>query len=204
MECKKEFIPTVCQTLNCSFYKSCALLQTEIVKTRDDDQIDIMFVGQGAGEKEHITHHPFTGPAGKLLREKLLPHLESKKLNIILDNTIRSRPLDERGKNRAPTQDEVKLCLPIVWQRIEQYKPSVIVPLGASAAGDMVPALYRKPINSVRGRTYNFRDYTFVPTIHPAAILHAQDPDTKQDYHAKIEQDLTLAINETGGRLRLI
>lgn len=204
MEYKKEFIPTVCMHQDCSFHDSCALLQTEIVKTRNDDQIDLMFIGQGAGEKEHITHHPFTGPAGKLLREKLLPHLESKKLNIILDNTIRSRPLDEKGKNRAPTQDEVVMCLPIVWQRIVQYKPSIIIPLGASASGDMVPALYKKPINAVRGRTYIYQDKTFVPTIHPAAILHARDPDTKQEYHTKIEQDLELAVKNLTTQMCLI
>jgi len=204
MECKKEFIPTVCSKLDCPFYNGCSLLQTEVVKTRNDDQIDLMFVGQGAGEKEHLTHHPFTGPAGKLLREKLLPRLESKKLNIILDNTIRSRPLDERGKNRAPTRDEVEHCLPIVWQRIEQFKPTIIIPVGASAAGDLIPTAYKKPISSVRGRKYTVEGFTFIPTFHPAAILHCKDPDMIQEYHSKIEADLDKAISETGGMMRLI
>ncbi len=204
MEFKKTFIPTTCNSTSCPFYNGCALLQTELVQARDDSQIDLMFIGQGAGEKEHLTHHPFTGPAGKLLREKLLPLLRSKKLNIILDNTIRCRPLDEKGKNRAPTQDEVKLCLPIVWNRIETFKPSIIIPLGASAAGDMIPALYKKPISSVRGRKYSVKGFTFIPTFHPAAILHSHDPNTVQEYHTKLDLDLQLALTETGGQLQLI
>jgi DNA polymerase len=204
MEFKKEFIETKCACPFCSFYKDCALLQTEVVKSRDEDTIDIMFVGQGAGEKEHLTHHPFTGPAGRVLRVKLLPRLEAKKLNIILDNTIRSRPLDEKNKNRAPTADEVANCLPILWQRIGAYKPSIIVPLGASAAGDCVPSLNGKKISAVRGKIYSYKGYKFLPTFHPAAILHCGEQDTISMYHAKIDEDLDLAIKETGGQLRLI
>ena len=204
MECKKQFIPTVCNKIDCPFFNGCAMLQTEVVKTRDDEQIDLMFIGQGCGQKEHLTHHPFTGPAGKLLREKLLPRLESKKLNIILDNTIRSRPLDEKGKNRAPTKEEVEHCLPIVWQRIRQYNPTVIIPVGGSSAGDLIPAVYRKPISSVRGRKYIVNNFLFIPTFHPAAILHCKIPEVAQEYHNKIEQDIDFAIAETGGKIRLI
>lgn len=204
MEFDKKFVPVSCQNQLCPFYNGCAMLQTEVVKARVDDSIDIMLVGQGAGEKEHLTHHPFTGPAGRVLREKLLPRLRSNKLNIILDNTIRSRPLDEKGKNRAPTKNEVELCIPFLWKRIEEYKPAVVVPLGASAAGDVVPSLSGKPISAIRGKKYTFRGVTFIPTFHPAAILHARNPEVVLNYHEKIEQDLDLAISETESQMRLI
>ena len=152
---RKNFTPPTCTTNLCPYFGKCALLMTEIVCSRDDNNIDVMFVGQGAGEKEHLTHKPFTGPAGKLLREKLLPKILSNKLNIVLDNTIRCRPLDEKGKNRPPTKEEVTFCLPYLWKQIEELKPLMVVPLGASAAGDLVPMLYKKSITSVRGKKYS-------------------------------------------------
>lgn len=204
MEFNKEYLPVKCTSIECPFFGECAILQTEVVRARDDKDIDIMLVGQGAGEKEHLTHHPFTGPAGKVLRCKLLPRMKEKKLNIALDNTIRSRPLNEKGKNRAPTAEEIKHCLPYLWDRIEELQPAVIITLGASASGDMIASAKGKPISSVRGRKFNVRGYIFIPTIHPAAILHSRNPDTVQDYHAKIESDLDLAITQIQHQLRLI
>jgi DNA polymerase len=130
--------------------------------------------------------------------------MNSKRLNIALDNTIRSRPLDEKGKNRVPTSDEVKHCLPYLWKRIEELQPSVIVPLGASAAGDLIASAKGKPISSVRGRKFNVRGYIFIPTFHPAAMLHSKDLKTIDQYSEKIDRDLELAIKEIDCQLSLI
>lgn len=162
-----------------------------------------MFIGQGAGEAEERTTRPFQGPAGKLLRSKIKPHLESKNLNIILDNTIRARPLDEKGKNRAPTENELQFCLDHVWERINEFKPEIIVPLGASATGSMIPKLKKIPIGKVRGISYSHCGFTFFPTYHPAAILHAGEEELKTKLEKTMCNDINTAVTAISNNLNL-
>lgn len=153
-----------------------------------------MFVGQGAGAEEDQKGRPFQGPAGKLLRTKVKPVLEANQLNIILDNTIRARPLDEKGKNRAPTNKELEFCKEILWERIEEFKPNVIIPLGASATGTLIPRLEKVAISRVRGVSVQLNGHTFLPTFHPAAILHAQETETKLMLEKHMVEDITQAV----------
>jgi DNA polymerase len=193
----KEFIKPNCTKSTCSFYNNCTQCATEVIKTRNDSNIDLMFVGMGAGAEEDRNGRPFQGRAGSILRKVLLPKLECNNLNIVLDNTIRCRPLDQDGKNRPPTKNEVNECIPFLWKRIEELNPKVIIPLGASASGDLIPELDKKPISSIRGRIYDFKNRKFLPTFHPAAILHTGDEKTKQEYSTKMNQDIDLAISKT-------
>lgn len=192
---KKEFIPVQCDKFACQFYNNCCHCATEIVRFRDDWNIDLMFVGQGAGAEEDQRGKPFQGRAGKLLRTKLKPIIESEKLNIILDNTIRSRPLDENGKNRAPTEKELEFCIDYLWDRIQTYKPKVIVTLGASATGSMIPALKGKPISSSRGKVVEYNGQTFLPTFHPAAVLHCPEEEKRISIEQAMCTDFAMAVN---------
>jgi len=193
---QKEYVPVECNKIACTFYNNCHRCATEIVRMREEDPaIDIMFIGQGAGAQEDANGRPFQGPAGKLLRQKVKPLLETHQLNIILDNTIRSRPLDENGKNRAPTDKELTFCLDFVWQRIETYKPTWIIPLGSSATASMLPDTKGLPIGSVRGRDYNRNGYKFLPTYHPAAILHCSEQERKGMLEAVMCGDIAKICN---------
>lgn len=197
MNFKKEYKSVECNHIACTFYGKCSKCATEIVKTRDDNNIDLFFIGQGAGAEEDKNGRPFQGPAGRLLRSKLKPYLENKNLNIILDNTIRSRPLDQDGKNRAPTEKELTFCKDFVWQRIIEFKPKIVIPLGASATQTMIPEFKNSSISSVRGNTATCNGFTFLPTFHPAAILHAGEMERKLAIEATMIKDFEEAIKLT-------
>lgn len=202
-EYKKELIPVDCQSLACPFVNNCPQLRTEIVRTRDDYNIDLCFVGQGAGEKEVKLQRPFVGPAGKVLRNEIKPLLDREKLNIILDNTIRARPQDERGKNRAPETHEVDHCIDFLWEIIDSYGPRIVIPLGASATGDLIPMLKGKPISSSRGKVFKYRGRIIIPTYHPAASLHAGE-ERGAELRAKMVQDIKDALAYKDDQMRLL
>lgn len=204
-EMLKFHISPSCEDRTCPFWSKCPKLQTEVVKFNDSTNIDILFIGQGAGEDEERTHKPFVGRAGRVLREELKPKLEQYKLNIALDNTIRARPLDENHKNRPPTELEVGHCLPIIWATIEELQPSIIVPLGASASWDMVPKLRNRRIGSIHGRRFEYRGYMFIPAYHPAACLHAGG-EKADELKCAMNGDIDFAIREAlqNQQLRLI
>lgn len=202
-EYKKELLPVACHSQICPFRKSCPKLRTEIVRVRDDEEIDICFVGQGAGEKEVYLQRPFVGPAGKVLRNEIKPLLDRERLNIILDNTIRARPRDERGKNRAPEEHEVAHCIDFLWDIIDSYRPRVIIPLGASATGDLIPSLRGKPISSTRGKVFKHRGHTIIPTYHPAASLHAGE-ERGAILKSKMIEDIKTALQYKEDQMRLL
>jgi DNA polymerase len=152
-----------------------------------------MFVGQGAGAEEDQCGKPFQGRAGKLLREKIKPILETNELNIVLDNTIRARPLDNKGKNRAPTKEELGFCVDILLDRIKELKPIVIIPLGASATGTLLPKYEKTPISRVRGVPVYIDKNIYFPTFHPAAILHASEIEKKLMLDRHMVNDIKIA-----------
>jgi len=192
-EYKKILLPVACTSTTCPFHRECPKLNTEMVKTREDDEFDACFVGQGAGEQEVKLVRPFVGPAGKVLRNVVKPILDQG-LNIILDNTIRARPRDERGKNRAPEVHEVEHCIDFLWNIIDSYSPRVIIPLGTSATGDLIPSLRGKPISSSRGKVFKFRSHIVIPTYHPAASLHAGE-ERGAILRSKMSEDIANALS---------
>ena len=191
----KAFKSVDCKEIACTFFDKCNHVATEIVKCRKSDRIDIMFVGQGAGAKEDSNGKPFQGSAGILLRTKLKPLIEKHELNIILDNIIRSRPLDSKGKNRAPTEKEVQFCIKHLWDRIEEFKPTIVVPLGKSATEAMIPNKAKgKSISALRGSFYQEGGVRYLPTFHPAAILHCGDEERKVELEKSMCRDIERAV----------
>lgn len=191
----KFYYPVDCNNVKCPFFHTCCKCATEVVKFRNSETIDIMFVGQGAGAEEDKVGRPFQGRAGKLLREKLKPLLEEFNLNIILDNTIRARPLDEYGKNRAPTDKELQYCIGFLRKVIKTFKPNVIVTLGLSATGSLVPELKNVPISHSRGHIYHVNSQKIIPTYHPAAVLHTPKMETKLMIEKAMIADIKMAID---------
>lgn len=192
---QKEFVKVDCNSIACMFFGKCCKCATEIVRMRENDSsTDLMLIGQGAGAEEDQVGLPFQGRAGRLLRKDVKPILVKDQLNIILDNTIRSRPLDEKGKNRAPTDKELEFCKEILWQRIDKYQPRVIIPLGASATGTLIPEFKKLAISKCRGKVKIYNGYTFLPTFHPAAILHATEEELKISLEKFMISDIEDAV----------
>ncbi len=132
----------------------------------------LMFVGEAPGEDEDRQGEPFVGRAGQLLT-KIIEAIGLTRQQVYIANVIKCRP----PGNRNPEPDEVATCEPFLFQQIAAIQPRVIVALGKFAAQSLLRST--EPITRLRGRSFDFRGATLVPTFHPAYLL--RNPPAKRE-----------------------
>jgi DNA polymerase len=133
---------------------------------------DIMFIGEGPGAREDETGRPFVGPAGKLLDE-MIASLGLRREDVYIANVVKCRP----PNNRDPQPDERELCMGYLRAQVAFVKPRFIVCLGRIAAGLILGREVR--ITKEHGACIRVKNFTIIPTFHPAALLH--NPDNRAD-----------------------
>jgi DNA polymerase len=131
-----------------------------------------MFVGEAPGRDEDIKGIPFVGRAGKLLT-KIIESIELSRESVYIANVIKCRP----PQNRNPEADEVETCEPFLFSQIDSIKPKVIVALGTFAAQTLLKST--ETISRLRGKVYEYRGSSLIPTFHPAFLLRS--PSRKRD-----------------------
>jgi DNA polymerase len=153
-------------------FDGCALKNsaTQLVFADGAPDARIMIVGEGPGADEDRIGRPFVGRAGQLL-DKMLAAIGLDRAKVYIANVVPWRP----PGNRAPTPQELALCLPFIRRQIELVAPDFLVPLGASAAQTLLGE--KEGIMRLRG---HWRDYPCgdkviraLPMLHPAYLLRA-------------------------------
>ena len=157
---------------DCTRCKLHTLGRQQIVYGVGNPQADLMFVGEAPGADEDIQGIPFVGRAGQLLT-KIIEAIGLKRDDVYIANVIKCRP----PGNRNPDPDEVVACEGFLFRQIDSIKPKVIVALGTFAAKALLKT--QDPISRLRGRVYQYRGASLVPTFHPAFLLRS--PDRKRD-----------------------
>jgi uracil-DNA glycosylase len=157
---------------DCTRCKLHRLGRRQIVFGVGNPDADLMFVGEAPGADEDVQGVPFVGRAGQLLT-KIIEAIGLRREDVYIANVIKCRP----PENRNPEPDEVETCEPFLFQQIDRIKPKVIVALGTFAAKALLKT--QDSISRLRGRTYQYRGATLVPTFHPAFLLRS--PDRKRD-----------------------
>jgi uracil-DNA glycosylase len=132
----------------------------------------LMFVGEGPGEDEDRQGEPFVGRAGQLLT-KIIEAIGLKREQVYIANVIKCRP----PGNRNPEPDEVESCEPFLVEQIAAIRPKVVVALGKFAAQSLLRT--NEPITRLRGRVFDFRGASLIPTFHPAYLL--RNPPAKRE-----------------------
>lgn len=152
---------------NCLSCNHCKLRQDcqQVVFGVGNTSADLLFVGEGPGEKEDIEGEPFVGTAGKLFN-KILHAVELKREEVYITNVVKCRP----RRNRTPTLLEMKGCLDYLYWEIQWIRPGIIVPLGAVAFKGLIDP--NGSITRSRGKWFKRGEYYLLPTYHPAALLH--------------------------------
>jgi DNA polymerase len=126
---------------------------------------EIMFIGEGPGEKEDELGLPFVGRAGKLLDE-MLESIGLKREEIYIANVVKHRP----PGNRDPKPEEVEACWPYLEEQIKIIKPKLIVCLGRHSLARFLPT--SGPISQVHGRCFKKGDQAYMALYHPAVGLY--------------------------------
>jgi len=123
----------------------------------------IIIIGQAPGAEEDKTGRPFVGRAGKFLNQ-LFKIAGIKREKVFITSPIKCFP----PKNRKPTKEEIKNCLPYLKKQIEIINPPKFILLGEVAFSLFFP---KEKLNNFRGKIIKKDGKIYFPTYHPAAGL---------------------------------
>jgi uracil-DNA glycosylase family protein len=176
----------------CSLYRNA----TQTVFGEGPSSAEVVFVGEQPGDQEDRQGRPFVGPAGKVL-DRALSDADIDRRKVFITNVVKHFKFQPRGKRRIhkrPSAEEVRACAPWFRAELEAIKPTALVALGATAAQDLFGRSFR--VTKERGRRL---DSDLAPvvmaTIHPSAILRAEDEDREQEYE-RFVADLRILAGE--------
>lgn len=130
---------------------------------------EIMFIGEGPGQKEDELGRPFVGAAGKFLDE-MLAAINLKREEVYIANVVKCRP----PQNRDPLPEEVAACWPWLLKQIKIIDPKLIVTLGRHSMERFLP---NQRISAIHGKAMRRNVPELGPRIfyalyHPAAALY--------------------------------
>jgi uracil-DNA glycosylase family protein len=205
----EEFVPDGARTLDelkaaATSCKGCELYEgaTQTVFGRGDAHARVVFVGEQPGDVEDQKGLPFVGPAGHLLR-KAVDDAGMDPRHIYITNAVKHFRFELRGKRRihqTPDRVHIEACRPWLVSEFSLLRPEVVVVLGATAAKALLGPSFR--VTQSRGRVLPWPDSAqrpgdfpvapakLVATIHPSAVLRADDRETA--YNGLVA-DLTVA-----------
>jgi uracil-DNA glycosylase len=163
----------------CDLYK----LGTQTVFGEGPEDADLMLMGEVPGDQEDKAGHPFVGPAGKLL-DRALVEAEIDRGNVYVTNAVKHFKWKPQGKVRLhqkPNAKEIAACRQWWTQELAVVKPKVLCCLGATAAQAVFGAKFR--VTKQRGEFLELVDgVQGTATIHPSAILRADDERREVEY----------------------
>jgi uracil-DNA glycosylase len=165
---------------------------TQTVFSRGGHDARVVLVGEQPGDVEDLRGEPFVGPAGVLLRRAVGDAGLSPK-DLYVTNAVKHFKFRRQGKRRihqTPDRIEITACRPWLLAEFAQLNPKVVVALGATAAQALLGPSFR--VTKQRGQllpwpesAYHAEDFAqpggtaqVLATLHPSAILRADDRDT--------------------------
>jgi DNA polymerase len=161
----------------------------------------IMLVGEQPGDREDIEGAPFVGPAGRIL-DRALAAAGIDRADVFVTNVVKHFKWRPRGKRRLhdrPNRAEVRACAPWVEAELALVRPEALVCLGATAATALLGPSVR--VTEVAG-TPIATDLApvAVATLHPSAILRADEGAAREQAFARLVGDLSLVAHQLGRR----
>jgi uracil-DNA glycosylase len=163
----------------------------------------MVLIGEQPGDMEDRAGKPFVGPAGQLLDRALadagIDPESTYKTNAV--KHFRWKPAPGGGKRRIherPDGAQLRACRPWLEAELARLAPDIVVPMGATAGQALFGSSFR--VTTVRGSRLSWcapaldgereHEVTVVPTIHPSAVLRA---DNRDDAYAGLVSDLRAA-----------
>lgn len=161
--------------------------RTQVVFGDGDPDADLMFIGEGPGQREDELGLPFVGRSGELL-EQLLGEQGLDRADVYIANVVKCRP----PGNRDPRPDEIAACKGYLAYQIKYVDPQVVVTLGNFSTKLLLKQ--QAGITRLRGQVFPWWDRRVVPTFHPAAALRGGPKVVDQ-----MRADLAVAMSVVAG-----
>lgn len=176
----------------CHLYKKA----TQTVFGEGPNNASLMVVGEIPGKVEDETGHPFTGPAGTLLKNSF-EEIDIDWEDLYFTNVVKHfkfEYLNKRKMHRSPVGAEINACMPWLDAEIKVIQPKLILCLGLTAAKALVGN--KVSINRDRGKVLPFRETlkAFI-TFHPSAILRAVEDKDRHRMKRLFVNDLRKAAD---------
>jgi uracil-DNA glycosylase len=196
----EDFLPTggglaalreaAAECRGCSLYRNA----TQTVFGEGPARAQVVMVGEQPGDQEDRQGRPFVGPAGKVL-DRALADAGIDRRKVYITNVVKHFKFQPRGKRRIhkrPSAEEVKACGPWFRAELQAVEPTAVVALGATAAQDLFGRSFR--VTRERGKRLDSELAPVVmATIHPSAILRADEEDREEEYERFVADLRTLA-----------
>ncbi|MFK4144522.1 UdgX family uracil-DNA binding protein [Streptomyces sp. NPDC004065] len=154
---------------------------TQTVFGAGDAGARLMLVGEQPGDQEDRQGRPFVGPAGRLL-DRALSEAGLDPGEAYVTNAVKHFKFtraEPRGRriHKAPSLREAAACGPWLAAELALVEPELIVVLGATAGKALLGSSFRvtKARGTVLEREVHGRPRRLVPTVHPSAVLRAED-----------------------------
>lgn len=165
---------------SCIICEKCGLCQTRtnVVFGTGVPDAEVMFIGEGPGQREDEQGLPFVGRSGQLLDRYLQSVDLSRDKNIFIANIVKCRP----PNNRDPLAEEWAACLPWLEEQFRIIKPKIVVCLGRIAAQRMIRPDFS--VTKEHGQWTEKDGILYTATLHPAALLRnpSQKPIAFEDF----------------------
>jgi DNA polymerase len=151
----------------------------------------VVFVGEQPEAEDDETGQPFTGLAGKLLRQAM-NEVGIDVGNVYLTNVVKhfKQALEDPGVALKPASREIKACLPWLEAELEAIRPDMVVCLGAVASQALIGPAFRVSKQHGVAVFTEWAPWTMA-TYHPAAILRCPDA-IRADIQQAFLEDLRL------------
>ena len=163
---------------------------TQTVFGRGAAHAKVVFVGEQPGDVEDRQGLPFVGPAGRLLREAV-DDAGIDPGDVCITNAVKHFRFELRGKRRIhqnPGPAHITACRPWLVAEFSLLKPEIVVILGATAGKALLGPSFRVtqsrgklmpwPASAQHPEDFPVAEIRAVATIHPSAVLRADDRDT--------------------------
>jgi DNA polymerase len=204
----QEFVPADARTLDvlkeaAPGCRGCELWEpaTQVVFGRGDAHARVVFVGEQPGDVEDKQGLPFVGPAGHLLR-KAVDDAGIDPGSVYITNAVKHFRFQLRGQRRihqSPDQVHITACRPWLVAEFALLRPEIVVVLGATAAKALLGPSFRVtrsrgvlmpwPASAQRPQDFPVADIRALATIHPSAVLRADD---RESAYQGLVSDLTV------------
>ncbi len=163
---------------------------TQTVFGRGAPDAKIVFLGEQPGDVEDQRGLPFVGPAGRLLREAV-DEAGIDPAELYISNAVKHFRFELRGRRRihqTPGPAHIAACRPWVVAEFALLKPQLLVILGATAGKALLGPSFRVtrsrgqlmpwPASAEHPEDFPVGEIKALATIHPSAVLRADDRDT--------------------------
>ena len=158
----------------------------------------VVLVGEQPGDQEDRQGQPFVGPAGRLLVKAIdeagIDRAVTYRTNAVKHFRFTQAGPGKRRIHQTPDMRHITACRPWLVEELRLVDPEVIVCLGATAAKALLGSAIRvtKDRGALMERETSLGPRQFLVTIHPSAVLRADDRDAA---YAGLVADLRVAAS---------